>query len=109
MTTHYLEEAGSLATRVIVLRSGRVIAAGSVAEITAQASACRVSFESPHPPVLPGHLQVETDGAGRYQVLARESDEVVRLLVRDQVPFRNLHVVPASLEDAFLELVSEAS
>jgi len=107
LTTHDLDEAANLATRVIVLRSGRVTAAGTVAEIVSRASAYRVSFESPHPPILPSHLHIDTNGAGRYQVLSPDSDEVVRLLVRNQVPFRGLQVLPASLEDAFLELVGE--
>ncbi len=34
LTTHYLEEAERLATRVVIMRAGRVLREGSVAEIT---------------------------------------------------------------------------
>jgi ABC-2 type transport system ATP-binding protein len=36
LTTHYLEEAAALATRVAVIHAGRIVATGSVAEISAR-------------------------------------------------------------------------
>ena len=43
----------------------------------------------------------------RHVVVTPESDEVVRALVADDVPFTDLEVAPASLEDAFLELTAQ--
>jgi ABC-2 type transport system ATP-binding protein len=39
LTTHYLEEAAALATRILLLRQGQVVAEGSPAELQAQAGA----------------------------------------------------------------------
>jgi ABC-2 type transport system ATP-binding protein len=44
LTTHYLEEAQALASRVVVIADGRVIAQGSVDEIAAQAGPSRVNL-----------------------------------------------------------------
>jgi ABC-2 type transport system ATP-binding protein len=46
LTTHYLEEAQALASRVVVLAVGEIVAQGSVEEITARAG------------LVPGHLRV---------------------------------------------------
>ena len=42
LTTHYLEEADALATRIVVLNRGRVIADGSPAAIKGQAAGRQV-------------------------------------------------------------------
>jgi ABC-2 type transport system ATP-binding protein len=46
LTTHYLEEAQALATRVVVIAGGRIIAQGSVDDITAQAGLSRVNLRA---------------------------------------------------------------
>lgn len=42
LTTHYMEEAEALADRVAVMKSGRMIALGTVAELTAQTGAANL-------------------------------------------------------------------
>ena len=42
LTTHYMEEAETLADRVAVMKSGRMIALGTVAELTAQTGAANL-------------------------------------------------------------------
>ena len=46
LTTHYLEEAEALATRVAVLAKGRVIASGSVDDMRALVARRQISCES---------------------------------------------------------------
>ena len=46
LTTHYLEEAEALATRVAVLAKGRVIASGSVDEMRALVARRQISCET---------------------------------------------------------------
>src|SRR4029078_8171742 len=46
LTTHYLEEAEALATRVAVLAKGRVIASGSVQDMRALVARRQISCES---------------------------------------------------------------
>jgi ABC-2 type transport system ATP-binding protein len=103
LTTHYLEEAEALATRVVVLNRGQVVATGSVEEIQAQVGLSRVRFHAAELPPLPGVVRQEHDN-GWYTLYTRDADEVVRHLVGQQVAFTRLEVQPLSLEEAFLAL-----
>ncbi len=108
LTTHYLEEAEALATRVSVLHQGRVIADGSVAEIKGRVGLKRVRFRAPTVPQLPEVAKVERDQNG-ITLYTADADQVVRALVRADVPFQDLEVLPVSLEEAFLVLTGGAA
>jgi ABC-2 type transport system ATP-binding protein len=86
-TTHYLEEAQALATRVIVVDSGRVLFDGSTQELRRRFGARRLSYEG---------------NDGTVVVTIDDTDEYVRRLVRDGIAFSNLEIVPSTLEEAFL-------
>ena len=88
-TTHYLEEAAALATRVVVLDRGRVLFDGTPSSLRERFGSRSVRYEAPGGPVL-----VTTDDA----------DEFVRELVRSGAPFTGLEVGRASLEEAFLSM-----
>ena len=106
LTTHYLEEAETLATRVSVIARGQIVAQGSVDEIKARTQLKRVRFRATSLPELPGIAQVEyADGV--YTLYTPDPDELIRNLVQRQVPFRDLEVFQASLEEAFLDLTEE--
>ena len=47
LTTHYLQEADSLADRVVVINQGSIIAEGTSAEIKAQTAGRRISLRKP--------------------------------------------------------------
>jgi ABC-2 type transport system ATP-binding protein len=107
LTSHYLEEVEALASRVVVVVAGRVVADGTVDEVRAHVGARELAFRVPlpwRPDELPGLATSVGDG-DRWRLRATDADEVVRELVRRGVPFSQLEVRPASLEDAFLELV----
>lgn len=110
LTTHYLEEAEALATRVVMLHRGRVLAEGTPAEIQARVGICAVRFRL-HPevplPELAAAERVERAGE-RVTVWTRDSDAAVRDLVRRDVPFAGLEIQSVSLEDAFLLLTGDA-
>ncbi|AEB11602.1 ABC transporter ATP-binding protein [Marinithermus hydrothermalis] len=108
LTTHYLEEAEALATRVSVLHQGRVIADGSVDEIKGRVGLKRVRFQAPVVPELPGVAKVERAHNG-VTLYTADADQVVRALVRSDVPFQDLEVLPVSLEEAFLVLTGGAA
>ncbi len=88
-TTHYLEEAQALATRVVVIEAGRVLFDGSSAELRRRFGARRVSYVGRN---------------GSVAVTIDDTDEYVRTLVRDGVAFSNLEIVPPTLEEAFLTM-----
>jgi ABC-2 type transport system ATP-binding protein len=103
LTTHYLEEAQALASRVVVLAGGQVIAQGSVDDITGRAGLSRVHLRAPSLPELPGVTHVEASN-GSYTLYTADPDGLVRALALQGVAFTGLRVERASLEEAFLQL-----
>ncbi|WP_337062467.1 ABC transporter ATP-binding protein [Kineococcus sp. G2] len=112
LTSHYLEEVEALAHRVVVVGRGRVLAEGTVAEVRGRTALRRVRFGAP-PGAVPAQLtagaRVVADGTreGRWELLVPDADAFVRDLVGARVPFSELEVAAASLEEAFLALTGE--
>jgi ABC-2 type transport system ATP-binding protein len=103
LTTHYLEEADALATRVVVIAAGTTIAEGSPAEVKARTGLKRIRIEADALPELPGVARATR--AGRVHMLyASDPGPVVNLLVERGVPLEGLEVTPVTLEEAFLSL-----
>ncbi|MFD0315960.1 ABC transporter ATP-binding protein [Streptomyces flavalbus] len=119
LTTHYLEEAESLADRLAILHEGRIAAAGTPAEVTADRPS-RISFELPEgyfvgdlPPLdelgVCGH---ETQGRVvrlRTFALQRAATGLLRWAQDARVELRGLDMRSASLEEAFLGIAREAA
>jgi ABC-2 type transport system ATP-binding protein len=108
LTTHYLEEAQALASRVVVITDGQLIAHGSVDDITARVGLSRVRLRAPTLPELPGVSRVEATN-GAYTLYTADPDELVRALSLQGVAFTGLQVERASLEEAFLHLTGGQS
>jgi ABC-type multidrug transport system ATPase subunit len=112
LTTHYLEEAEALASRVAVLARGRIIASGSVDEMRALVARRRISCET----VLdagtverwPGVLEAQRKGS-RLALVAADAEAVVRRLLSEDPGLRRLEVREAGLNEAFNELTREAA
>ncbi|WP_432829750.1 ABC transporter ATP-binding protein [Dactylosporangium sp. CA-092794] len=103
LTSHYLEEIEALADRVVVLGAGRILADDTVAAIRAMVGIHRVTLTAPDLPDLPGVVGIEQLD-GRTSLLTPDADQLVRDLVRAEVPFQGLQVSPTTLEEAFLTL-----
>jgi ABC-2 type transport system ATP-binding protein len=110
LTTHYLEEADELAERVVVIDRGVMIADASPAEIKGKVAGKRVSFDTDHAlgeedfrgmPVT--HLELR---GSHVRLLSNQPEPVLGALFRRDVSIRNLEVVGADLEEAFLALTS---
>ncbi|HEY3184415.1 MAG TPA: ABC transporter ATP-binding protein [Gaiellaceae bacterium] len=97
LTTHHLDEAEALASRVVVIERGRIVADGSVAAIKAAAGLTRIRFRAPPTATLGGPLQRDGD---HLLLLARDAGAAVAQLVRDGVPLVDLEVRPVTLEEA---------
>jgi ABC-2 type transport system ATP-binding protein len=109
--THYLHEAESVSDRVVVLRSGRVVADGSPSAIKAATGRKSVRFSLPAADVamlrtLAGVEDVETHGA-TVVLATKDADATVVSLVRSGLAFRDIEVAGADLEEAFLALTEE--
>ncbi len=114
LTTHYLEEAEALADRLAIMHGGRIVRAGTAAEIGASQPA-RISFQLPGEPLvselpeLPGRVRV--DGL-RVTVHTEALQEALTHLLawanpRD-VELKGLDARSASLEEAFLAVAQRA-
>lgn len=113
LTTHYLDEVEALADRVIVIDQGEKLFEGSVDEIRRRVEVQKIEWhanDETERALQEGRipcLSFERKGAWQI-VFARESDETIRALVRENLPFHHLTVYPASLEEAFLQVKNEA-
>ncbi|WP_037579853.1 ABC transporter ATP-binding protein [Phaeacidiphilus oryzae] len=112
--THYLEEADSVADRVLVLHKGRLLADGTAAEIKARAGLRRISFDLAEP-AAPGALEqlpgvVSLDGGAGHTVRIRsnDADATVAAIYRAGLYPRGLEVTGLGLEQAFLAITDEA-
>lgn len=112
ITSHYLDEIQALATRVVVINAGSVIADATVDEIRHRVSLSKVSFRSSAPAssftALPDTVGTETNDAGRLTLITRDADSAVRHIVRSGIHFADLEVHQASLEEAFRSLTTPA-
>jgi len=108
LTSHYLEEVEALAERVVVIDQGRVRADGTIAEVRSLVPARRVGLRAPDLPDLAGVERSSREGE-RYELWTADSDSLVRQLVTTGIPFHDLEVATASLEEAFLALTSQSN
>jgi ABC-2 type transport system ATP-binding protein len=95
LTTHYLDEAEALADRIAVIAAGRIVAEGEPGSLGGRATAAaRVSWDP---------------GGDRRTVRTATPTQLVAELSRDfdgEIP--GLTVTRPTLEDIYLELISEA-
>ncbi|HEX4955207.1 MAG TPA: ABC transporter ATP-binding protein [Thermoanaerobaculia bacterium] len=111
LTTHYLEEADSLADRVVVLRQGSIVADGSPAEIKTRALLRRVGCSTVLNPAEVGRWSevrsLDADGT-RLSLLTPDAEALVRRLLAADPRLADLEVTSAGLEEAFLVLTRDA-
>ena len=111
LTTHYLEEADALASRVVVIDKGRVIAEGTPVQIKHRVSGrrirCITELDEAFLMKLPSVLKVERDREA-VVITAQEAESVVREMLQRDVTLRGLEISAPGLEDAFLALTTEA-
>ncbi len=115
LTTHYLDEAEALASRVAVITGGRIVAEGTPESLGGRdRGACRIRFRLP-PDTAPESLPVAVDRTmqGAIEITTDEEIAVLATLANwaldHQVEVVNLTVERLTLEDVYLRLVGEDS
>jgi ABC-2 type transport system ATP-binding protein len=107
LTTHYLEEAQALASAVVVIDRGRVMASGSIEEIRRRAGLGRVRFASePLPIACEG---VVADDGTTVTIETGDPSATVRALVLAGAQLEGLSVEALPLEDALRRISSGAT
>jgi ABC-2 type transport system ATP-binding protein len=109
LTTHYLEEAEALCSRIAMLKQGRVVALDRTANLLAGTASTMLSFRTDDP--LPPAVATRARVTGRIaQVTAHDAGEVERILgqLREGgVRVEELEIGRADLEDVFLEIMQK--
>jgi ABC-2 type transport system ATP-binding protein len=107
LTTHYLEEADALASRVVVINKGKIIAQGTSQEIKGLVAGRKVrvvtQLKVSELQSLPTVTSVTQDRDG-VVLTATNSDQAVRALLLADSTAHSLEISGAALEDAFLQL-----
>jgi ABC-2 type transport system ATP-binding protein len=110
LTTHYLEEAEALCSRIAMLKQGRVVALDRTANLLAGTASTMLRFKTDQP--LPASLAAHARITGRIvQLKARDAAEVESLLAglrAASVKVEDLEIGRADLEDVFLEIMQGA-
>jgi ABC-2 type transport system ATP-binding protein len=114
LTTHYLEEADSLADRIVVINNGKLIADGTPSEIKAGTTGRVISFtagESVKSELLlaiPGVVDVEWSGR-RVKLHSNDTDTLIAVLIEKRIDMRDIEIQSGGLEDAFQTLVDKTN
>ncbi len=108
LTTHYLEEAEALCSRIAMLKQGKVVALDSTSELLKAASSTVLRFKVDTE--LPAALATKARVTGRIvQLPANDALEIERYLaaVREAgLVAEDIEIRKADLEDVFLDVMS---
>lgn len=121
LSSHILPEVAQICQRVIIINKGEIIATDSPVNLTSQlqkTAKIRLEVSAPAPDLLPAiekivgvQSVVRENGSGGFLIETdRSSDirpEVARLVVEKGSGLLELRLVQLSLEDIFMQLVTE--
>ena len=109
--THYLEEADAYADRIVLLARGRIVADGPATEIKARVSGRTIRATLPGADTarltaLPGVLNADLRGDA-VALSCADSDAALRALLGQFPAARDIEVLGAGLEEAFMALTAD--
>jgi ABC-2 type transport system ATP-binding protein len=109
LTTHYLEEADSIADRIVVIDRGQIVADGTPDQLKKQMGGKFVSFVAgPNltPDALKGLVAASSiEWSGRHvRVETNDTDLLIREIMSARLDISNLEVKSGGLEDVFRAL-----
>jgi ABC-2 type transport system ATP-binding protein len=109
LTTHYLEEAEALCSRIAMLKEGRVVALASTSDLLKSASSNVLRFKVDRE--LPEALAVQARVTGRIVQFpahnAREIENYLAAVREAGLVAEDVEIRKADLEDVFLEVMSD--
>ncbi|MDH6183810.1 ABC transporter ATP-binding protein [Polaromonas sp. CG_23.6] len=109
LTTHYLEEAEALCSRIAMLKQGRVVALAQTSDLLSAASSNILRFKIDGE--LPLHLASQARITGRIVQFpannAREIEQYLAAVRESGLVAEDVEIRKADLEDVFLEVMNE--
>jgi len=109
LTTHYLEEAEALCSRIAMLKQGRVVALAQTSDLLSAASSNVLRFKIDSE--LPLHLASQARITGRIVQFpannAREIEQYLAAVRESGLVAEDVEIRKADLEDVFLEVMNE--
>lgn len=110
LTTHNLEEADTLANRIIVINQGEIIADGTPGDIKRHIGGKHISFRAPRLTLaelqkLPGAQGAQVSGH-TFEFYTTQPELLLATLFRNGAELSDLEVTGAGLEEAFILLTS---
>jgi ABC-2 type transport system ATP-binding protein len=109
LTTHYLEEAQQLCSRIAMMKEGRIVALGSTAALLAEFSerVLRVKLESGSlPPALAARAQADAAGGWRIPIKdVAHVEEALRELRTAGAALASIEVAEPELEQVFVKIM----
>lgn len=110
VSSHLLGEVARLVDEVLVIRQGRIVASGTVAELTAAAGGASVRVASQDDAALTAELErsgaIVTPVEGALQVQGMDPSAVGGAALAAGVALTELRALSPELEDIFLELTA---
>jgi ABC-2 type transport system ATP-binding protein len=111
-STHYLQEADDVATRILLFNEGKLIADGSPASIKQRLLKKTVSFKvDGHFPkeqfLQEGHISEVSEEKGRIIIQTEDTDRVLASLFTIGMRISDIAIDKGRLEDAFEQLTVE--
>jgi ABC-2 type transport system ATP-binding protein len=111
VSSHLMSELQGMADHVVVIGRGRVLADASVDELISHASRDEVMVHTPAPTeaakaLRAADIAVKIIDGGTVSVWGLEAQKVVEALGQTHVPFSEVTVQRATLEDVYLQLTS---
>jgi ABC-2 type transport system ATP-binding protein len=107
LTTHYLEEAEALCSRIAMLKQGRVVALDRTSALLAGTASTMLRFKLDRP--LPPQLTANARVTGRIVQItahdAREVESILAVLHAAGCEPEDLEIGRADLEDVFIEIM----
>jgi ABC-2 type transport system ATP-binding protein len=111
-STHYLDEADALASRIVVINKGQIVAQGTPREIKALTADTQIRMRTNLPAqqvqAYPGVQRITTENE-HIIVATNEPETFLRRIFREDWHVSDLSVQQADLETAFLSLTEEVA
>jgi len=114
LTTHYLEEADSVADRIVVINNGRLIADGTPSEIKAETAGRVISFTAGASvteeslAAMPGVTDIQWSGR-KVRLFSGNTDRLIAALIETRIDMHDIEIQSGGLEDAFQALVQQTT